>query len=73
MSPCKLCDLRLFYNLHIYQCLHLTFLKLQWVMPTGYSQEEHVQEGPVLVIFIVLLLLMATNVLVIFVPPNKRG
>ena len=36
-------------------------------------QGEHDQEGPVLSIFVVLLLLMATNVLVIFVPHNKRG
>ena len=26
------------------------FLKLQWVMPTCYPQEEHVQKGPVLLI-----------------------
>ena len=33
----------------------------------------HVQEGSVLIIFVVLLLLMATNVPVIFVSHNKRG
>ena len=48
------------------------FLKTT-VMPTFYPQGEHVQEGPVLLVFVVLLLLMATNVLVIFVPHNKRG
>ena len=36
-------------------------------------QREHVQEGPVVLIFIVLLLLIPTNVLVIFVPHNKKG
>ena len=36
-------------------------------------QGEHVQEGPVLLIFVVLLLLMATNVWVIFVPHDKTG
>ena len=39
------------------------------LLPPG----KHVQEGPVLLIFVVLLLLMATNVLVIFVPHNKSG
>ena len=34
---------------------------------------EHVQEGPVLLILVVMLLLMATNVLVISVSHNKRG
>ena len=33
----------------------------------------HFQEGPILLVFVVLLLLMATNILVIFVPGNKRG
>ena len=62
--------LRLFYDLHIYLCHHLTFFK---VMPTCYPQEKHVQEGHVPLIFVVLPLQMATNVLVIFVPHNKRG
>ena len=39
------------------------------LLPPG----EHVQEGLVLLIFVVLLLLMATNVMVIFVFHNKRG
>ena len=44
------------------------------VMPTCYSQwGGYVQEGPVLLIFIVLQLLMVTNVLVIFMAHNKRG
>ena len=73
MNLCKLRDLCLFYNLHIYVCLHLTFLELQWVMPTCYPQGEHVKEGAVLLIFVVLLLQMAINLLVIFVPHNKRG
>ena len=34
---------------------------------------KHVQKGPVPLIFVVLLLLMTTNVLVIFMPHNKRG
>ena len=36
MNPSKLCDFRLFYNLHIYVCL--TFLKLLWMMPTSYEE-----------------------------------
>ena len=36
-------------------------------------QGEHVQEDLFLLIFVVLLLLIATNVLAIFVPHNKRG
>ena len=72
MNPSKLCDLHLSYNLHIYICLHLTFLKLQWLMPTYYPQGEHVQEGPVILIFLALLLLMATNELVIFVPHKRE-
>ena len=39
------------------------------LLPLG----EHVQKGLVLLIFIVLQLLMSTNVLVIFVTHNKRG
>ena len=34
---------------------------------------KHIQEGPILLVFVVLLLLMATNVLVIFVLYNKTG
>ena len=37
------------------------------------SPGDHVEEGPFLLIFVVLLLLMATNVLVIFVSYDKRG
>ena len=73
MNPSKLCDLYLFYNLHIYVCIHLTFLKLEWVMPTYYPQGEYVQEGPILLIFVGLPPLMETNILIIFVPHNERG
>ena len=73
MNPSKHCDLRLFYDLHIYVCLHQTLLRLQWVMPTCYILREHFKEDLVLLIFVVLLLLMATNVLVMFVPHIKSG
>ena len=48
------------------------FLKTTMDDAYCYFQEEHVQEGPVQLIFLVLLLLMATNVLVIFVPHDKK-
>ena len=48
------------------------FLKTIAGDPHGYLLEEHVQNGPVQLIFGVLQLLMATNVLVIFVTPNSR-
>ena len=74
MNPSKFCDLGLFYVLRIFECLFFKIsLKLQWMMPPYCPLGEYVQEGSVLLIFVILLLLIATNIVVNFVPPNKRG